>query len=54
MPKIAPKECPNCAMTFAPIHDKCPACGYEYPKQPMWITIMAILLVIAFLLVYIL
>jgi RNA polymerase subunit RPABC4/transcription elongation factor Spt4 len=43
------KECPSCAMMID--HDKaeCPICGYEFPKQSPWITILAILLILVFL-----
>lgn len=48
------KECPNCAMQIDSKAKLCPICEYEFPKQSLWIQVVAILLIIAFLLVYIL
>ena len=58
-PKSSPipvktKECPSCAMEVDARAKVCPICQFEFPKRSPWITWMAILLVIIWLLSYIL
>lgn len=47
MPKK--KECPSCAMMIDQRETECPICGYEFPRQSPWITILAIFLILVFL-----
>jgi uncharacterized protein (UPF0212 family) len=43
-------ECPSCAMEVDAGHEKCPICGYEFPKQPLslkiavWVMIFLLLI----------
>lgn len=35
------RECPSCAMEVDADADVCPICGYEFPRQPTGVQIMA-------------
>jgi len=48
------KECPSCAMTVDKAEKTCPICQYEFPTQPKAFSWIAILLIIALLLLFIL
>lgn len=48
------KECPSCAMDIDSKEKKCPVCGHKFDKFPLWQKIIALLLLLAFLLVFIL
>jgi RNA polymerase subunit RPABC4/transcription elongation factor Spt4 len=48
------KECPSCAMHVDESAPACPICGYEFPRQARWVQWVAVLLVLAMLLVYLL
>lgn len=50
----ATKECPSCAMEIEEQAKVCPICQYEFPSQPKSIQWIAILLVIALLLLFLL
>lgn len=43
------KECPSCAMEIDAKSKTCPICGYEFPASNKWLSWVAILLIIAFL-----
>ncbi len=46
------KECPSCAMEVEAKANKCPICGYEFPKHPLylkWVAILFIILILLFL-----
>jgi len=40
------KECPGCAVPIDADADVCPICGYEFPKQPLSVKVMAVLMII--------
>ncbi|MFC3881137.1 hypothetical protein ACFOSV_13170 [Algoriphagus namhaensis] len=48
------KECPSCAMEIDEKEKICPICKFEFPQRSPWITWVAILLVIVFILSFIL
>lgn len=48
------KECPSCAMEIESAEKICPICQYEFPTQPKAFTWIAILLIIALLILFIL
>lgn len=48
------KECPSCAMEVNADEQICPICQYEFPTQPKAYSWIAILLVIALLLLFLL
>ena len=48
------KECPSCAMQIEKDEKVCPICQYEFPTQPKAFSWIAILLIIALLLLFIL
>jgi RNA polymerase subunit RPABC4/transcription elongation factor Spt4 len=43
------RECPGCAVEVDADAEKCPICGYEFPKQPIGVKIMAWVMVILLL-----
>ncbi|MEP4532779.1 MAG: hypothetical protein ABJ004_06820 [Cyclobacteriaceae bacterium] len=43
------QECPSCAMEVDQSEKQCPICGYEFPKQSMWVQALAVLLILVFL-----
>jgi hypothetical protein len=47
------KECPSCAMEIDSKSKFCPICQFEFPQGSPWITWIAILLLIVWLLTYI-
>ena len=40
------KECPGCAMEIEEDARVCPICGYEFPRQPLSVQIMAWLMIL--------
>ena len=40
------KECPGCAVAIDADADVCPICGYEFPKQPLSVQIMAWVMIV--------
>jgi len=47
------KECPSCAMEVDQGEAICPICQYEFPSQPKVYTWIAILLIIALMILFI-
>lgn len=47
------KECPSCAMEVDEASTACPICGYEFPRRSGMVKWIAIVLVIALLLLWI-
>ncbi len=43
---MSTKECPGCAVEIDDDADVCPICGYELPKQPAGVRIMAWFMII--------
>lgn len=39
-------ECPGCGVEVDADNDVCPICGYEFPKQPMWVKVGAWVLIL--------
>jgi RNA polymerase subunit RPABC4/transcription elongation factor Spt4 len=48
------KECPSCAMEVDIKAKVCPVCKYEFPSIPVWISVLAILLLLVILLFWVL
>lgn len=46
------KECPGCAVEVDADSETCPICGYDFPKQPVYLKIMAWVMVLLLLLWY--
>lgn len=47
------KECPSCGLEVEAEENVCHYCGYEFPRQPAIIKIVAILLILLFLLYFV-
>lgn len=43
-------ECPGCGVEIDEDEDQCPICGYERPRKPLSVQIMAVIMAILLLL----
>lgn len=48
------KECPSCAMEIDAKAETCPICGYDFPKTPLYLKIVAVLMILLLIFYYIL